>query len=107
MFSIDVEMEKSLLSKIIVFGVRIYQFAIAPLFPPACRHQPSCSRYMIEAIERHGPWAGLKLGIRRLGRCHPWGVFGYDPVPPASSPKTFADPDAKDVQTRNEHKDVV
>lgn len=45
-----------------------------------CRHEPSCSSYMIEALERFG-WRGLGLGLKRLGKCHPWGSWGWDPVP--------------------------
>lgn len=50
--------------------------------PNVCRYQPSCSQYMIEAIETHGIIKGIYLGIKRILRCHPWGGSGYDPVPP-------------------------
>jgi uncharacterized protein len=62
-------------------AIRGYQLLLAPLLPPACRFYPSCSHYAAEAIERHGPWHGLLLAVRRLSRCHPWGGSGYDPVP--------------------------
>lgn len=62
--------------------VRIYQIGISPYFPSSCRYQPTCSGYMLEALRTHGPWRGLMLGLRRIGRCHPWGGSGYDPVPP-------------------------
>ncbi len=61
--------------------VRAYQYTISPLFPGACRYSPTCSQYMIEAIGRHGPLRGLWLGLKRIGRCHPWGGHGHDPVP--------------------------
>lgn len=61
--------------------VRFYRFFISPLLPPACRFQPSCSVYAIEAILTHGPIKGGWLALRRLARCHPWGGSGYDPVP--------------------------
>lgn len=61
--------------------VRFYQGAISPYFPSSCRYQPTCSAYMVEAIRKHGPWHGLKLGLKRISRCHPWGGSGYDPVP--------------------------
>ena len=61
--------------------VRIYQWVISPLFPNACRYTPTCSQYMIEAIQKHGPFKGLWLGTKRIGRCHPWGGKGHDPVP--------------------------
>ena len=49
--------------------------------PSPCRYWPSCSTYGIEAIERHGALRGSWLTLRRLGRCHPWGGYGVDPVP--------------------------
>ena len=61
--------------------IRAYQLLLAPVLPPACRYYPSCSHYAMEAVERHGPWRGSWLGLRRLLRCHPWGGAGYDPVP--------------------------
>lgn len=61
--------------------ILFYQYVISPLFPPACRYTPSCSNYMIEAIDEWGPIKGGYLGIRRILRCHPWGGCGHDPVP--------------------------
>ena len=61
--------------------VRGYQLLVSPLLPPACRFLPSCSEYAMQAIERHGARRGAVLALRRLARCHPWGVGGYDPVP--------------------------
>lgn len=49
--------------------------------PSPCRFDPSCSAYALEAFERHGALRGSWLTIRRLGRCHPWGGAGFDPVP--------------------------
>ncbi len=71
-----------LLSWLLILPVKIYQWVISPIFPAACRYQPTCSHYMVEAIKIHGPFKGLWLGIRRISRCHPWGGWGYDPVPP-------------------------
>ena len=61
--------------------VRIYQKFLSPLFPGCCRFRPTCSEYMIDAIQKHGALKGLYLGIKRLLKCHPWGGSGYDPVP--------------------------
>jgi uncharacterized protein len=61
--------------------VRGYQVLLSPIVGGACRFEPSCSRYMAEAIERHGATRGAWLGVRRLARCHPFGSGGFDPVP--------------------------
>jgi putative membrane protein insertion efficiency factor len=61
--------------------IRAYQLTFSALVGRQCRHAPSCSAYMDEAIERHGVWAGGLLGLARVCRCHPWGTSGYDPVP--------------------------
>jgi len=60
--------------------VRIYQY-LAVGRVSSCRFTPSCSTYAIEALEQHGALRGGWLSLRRLARCHPWGGFGYDPVP--------------------------
>lgn len=46
-----------------------------------CRFAPSCSRYWIESLKKHGPYHGLRLSLSRLARCHPWHPGGYDPIP--------------------------
>lgn len=69
------------MATILIGLVRAYQWAVSPWLGPRCRFEPSCSQYMIEAIERHGALRGGWLGIRRILRCHPWGGTGYDPVP--------------------------
>jgi len=66
---------------LILIPVRIYQLLISPLLPPACRYFPSCSNYMVQAVQKHGALKGLWLGTKRLLRCAPWGGHGYDPVP--------------------------
>ena len=68
--------------KYFVLGfVWFYRWVISPITMSSCRHVPTCSQYMIEAIHRHGPGRGFLLGMNRLSRCHPWGTHGYDPVP--------------------------
>jgi len=61
--------------------VRGYQVVLSPMLGGACRFEPSCSNYMIEALEVHGAVKGLLLGLWRILRCHPFGDHGYDPVP--------------------------
>jgi len=61
--------------------VRGYQVVLSPMMGGACRFEPSCSEYMIEALEVHGAVKGLLLGLWRILRCHPFGDHGYDPVP--------------------------
>jgi putative membrane protein insertion efficiency factor len=62
-------------------AVRLYQSTVSPLLGPACRFEPSCSHYAVEAISRHGALRGGWLAVRRLLRCHPFGGMGHDPVP--------------------------
>ena len=61
--------------------VKAYRLALSPLLAPRCRFQPSCSDYTIEALEKHGLFKGGLLAAKRIGRCHPGGGSGYDPVP--------------------------
>ena len=61
--------------------IRLYQVLTPPALRGACRHHPTCSEYAREAIARHGVWRGSRLALARLGRCHPQGSAGYDPVP--------------------------
>lgn len=71
----------SFIKKLFILPVRFYQLAISPILRPRCAYSPSCSQYMIDAINTWGPAKGLWLGMKRIGRCHPLGGFGYDPVP--------------------------
>jgi len=72
---------------ILISGARLYRGVISPaktaLFGPLahCRFSPSCSAYAVEAVRLHGVLAGSWLALKRIGRCHPWGGCGYDPVP--------------------------
>lgn len=70
-----------MIKRILLALVRFYQKGISPLLGPHCRYQPTCSEYMLQAIERYGAARGLWLGVKRICRCHPFAKGGYDPVP--------------------------
>jgi hypothetical protein len=61
--------------------ISLYQRAVSPMLPPACRFQPTCSEYAKTAIETHGLLKGSWLGTARIARCHPFSAGGFDPVP--------------------------
>jgi len=64
----------------VIFCLRIYKRWISPMLPAACRFSPTCSEYMMEAVEKHGVARGIWMGLKRLGRCHPFHQGGFDPV---------------------------
>jgi len=78
------------MTKLIVFLIHVYRWTLKPFLHVlsggmgGCRYEPGCSQYCLEAVQRHGAGKGLWLGICRIGRCHPWGGSGYDPVPDAT-----------------------
>lgn len=82
---------KSPLALLFLGIVRLYQLVISPLLGPRCRFQPTCSSYAVEAISLHGGLKGGWLTLKRISKCHPWGGFGYDPVPQGSN--KAAEPD--------------
>ena len=71
----------NIIKSIFIFPVKLYQWFVSPLLGANCRFQPTCSHYMIGAIEEWGVIKGLYLGIKRISKCHPWGPNGADPVP--------------------------
>ena len=61
--------------------IRGYQLIISPLLGSNCRFMPTCSEYAMESLRSHGLIRGCYLTIKRVGKCHPWGGHGYDPIP--------------------------
>jgi len=78
----------------LLLAIRLYRWTLSPalvfLFGATarCRFTPSCSEYALEAIEHHGALRGAWLAVRRVGRCHPWGGCGHDPVPEVRGQKS-------------------
>ena len=66
--------------------VQLYRVAISPWLGVNCRFQPTCSEYALQALRRHGAFRGSWLAAKRIGRCHPWGGSGHDPVPGEDKP---------------------
>ncbi len=72
---------RNLLALPFIALIRFYQWGISPLLGPKCRYTPTCSQYALEALRRYGLFKGGWLALKRIGRCHPWGGSGHDPVP--------------------------
>jgi putative membrane protein insertion efficiency factor len=81
--------------RLMIGAVRGYRRLLSPVLTvilgPACRFEPSCSEYAMEAIRKHGVIRGTGFAVRRISRCHPWGGCGRDPVPGASGEDAPAD----------------
>jgi uncharacterized protein len=69
------------MKQILIALIRGYQIALSPFFGQQCRFTPTCSHYAIESLQTHGAFKGFWLMLKRLSRCHPWCVGGYDPAP--------------------------
>ncbi len=70
-----------MIKRFLIGGIRLYQKYLSPLKRHHCPYTPTCSRYAIEAIEKHGAFFGTILAIWRILRCNPFSKGGYDPVP--------------------------
>ena len=74
-----------MLNKIVTFPlillIRGYQLIVSPILGPNCRFMPTCSEYALESLKTYGLIKGTYLTIKRIGKCHPWGSNGYDPIP--------------------------
>jgi uncharacterized protein len=73
-------------ARVLALPIRAYRLVLSPWIGHACRFQPTCSAYALEALERHGALRGGWLALRRIARCHPFGGSGIDNVPPPRGP---------------------
>lgn len=68
--------------KYLLIGLlRAYRAVISPIYGDVCKFYPTCSAYALDAVRAHGAVKGSWLSVKRLVRCHPWSLGGYDPVP--------------------------
>ncbi|MGI6134378.1 MULTISPECIES: membrane protein insertion efficiency factor YidD [Petrimonas] len=86
---------RRVLTCLLLAPVHFYRQAISPLLPPSCRYTPTCSQYAIEALQKHGPFKGSLLSVKRILSCNPWGGSGYDPVPEPGPEKQQDKPKAE------------
>ena len=70
-----------MMQRLLMGLVRAYRLLLSPWLGSACRFEPTCSAYSLQALEQHGAAMGSYLTVRRLARCHPWCEGGLDPVP--------------------------
>lgn len=79
------------LAFVLALPIRAYRLIFSPWVGFNCRYQPTCSAYALEALQTHGGLKGGWLTIRRIGRCHPLGRDGYDPIPKPANQKDETD----------------
>jgi len=65
---------------VVLSFLQLYKTLVSPFLPPACRFEPTCSVYMMEAVEKYGAIRGTWMGVKRILRCQPFSKGGYDPV---------------------------
>ncbi|WDI42237.1 membrane protein insertion efficiency factor YidD [Bremerella sp. P1] len=70
---------QALLSEVMIFAVRCYQYTLSPWIGQSCRFQPTCSNYFIGAVRKYGPISGALRGAYRILRCNPFCKSGFDP----------------------------
>ncbi len=69
-----------MIKKLIILVIKFYQKFISPIKPGKCRFYPTCSQYMLQAVEKYGAFKGFVLGMKRILKCHPFHPGGYDPL---------------------------
>ncbi|MEG0200094.1 MAG: membrane protein insertion efficiency factor YidD [Comamonas sp.] len=78
-----------MMQRLLMALVRGYRLTLSPWLGSACRFEPTCSAYSLQALEQHGAAVGSYLTVHRLARCHPWCDGGHDPVP-QQKPRLFS-----------------
>ncbi|MFN7994368.1 MAG: membrane protein insertion efficiency factor YidD [Bryobacteraceae bacterium] len=68
------------MQRVAVTALKVYKLCLSPLLPSACRFYPTCSEYMLQAVERYGAMRGIWMGTKRLAKCHPFHAGGVDLV---------------------------
>jgi uncharacterized protein len=76
-------------ASLMIGAIEVYRHTLSAFVGRQCRYLPTCSEYASQAIARHGAWRGLRLAVLRVGKCHPWGGAGFDPVPEVGSRLPF------------------
>ncbi|MDM0111742.1 membrane protein insertion efficiency factor YidD [Variovorax sp. J22R133] len=71
-----------MIARALIALVKGYRLLLSPWLGSACRFEPTCSVYSIQALQEHGAATGSYLTLKRLARCQPWCEGGHDPVPP-------------------------
>ncbi len=84
-----------MLKRLLIALVKGYRFFLSPCLGSACRFEPTCSRYALDALQLHGAASGTYLSVRRVLRCHPWCDGGLDPVPRAALFSTLLTPSSE------------
>tara|TARA_B100001142_G_C13735267_1_gene423159 strand:+ start:95 stop:343 length:249 start_codon:yes stop_codon:yes gene_type:complete len=74
-------MLNKIVTSTLILLIRGYQLIISPMLSSNCRFMPTCSEYAMESLKAYGVMKGTILTIKRIGKCHPWGSHGYDPIP--------------------------
>lgn len=89
-------------------GLLGYRYTLSAFVGHGCRFRPTCSEYALEAVSRHGAIRGGWLAIKRIGKCHPWGDSGFDPVPETDGrPSAMCDAKLPSTTGPNRRRDIV